>query len=325
MKNPIKYPVNRPLDDMERANYLPQKTPAPIPVAWPQLSVIKMNSTFLECVDLRFARKGFGTTFCIAALSIFAYFSLSLVLLGIEQWPTLEGDTVVEMLLFNVFALLISGLCIAFSIYLLTFECFHYTHYPMRFNRKTRMVHVFLEWQKGKTFSVPWDEIYFTHTGSGGRDCTVQGHKLAEDGVTVLETFSLSNISGEDSEYRFLQWEFVRQYMEGDDKRVAELANMVNEVMDVAERRETPYASFRRAYASFAAQHLHLGIVFMPFILLATIGRIIAARTCKIPRWPAEIEAVCQIEPNDPNIRDGKHLAARGAAPYPDVSAYVGK
>ena len=53
--------VGRSLWEEELENHLPQSKPSPIPVAWPQMSVIRMNSTCLECVDLNFLRKGFAS------------------------------------------------------------------------------------------------------------------------------------------------------------------------------------------------------------------------------------------------------------------------
>jgi hypothetical protein len=55
---------------------------------------------------------------------------------------------------------LLFGLLALALIWLLRKESFAYTHYPMRFNRKTRTVHVFRP--NGTVLSVPWDQLYFT-------------------------------------------------------------------------------------------------------------------------------------------------------------------
>jgi len=324
LKTIFAYRVNRPLTQEERACQLPQNKPSPIPVAWPQFSVVRMNSTYLELVDQYFMRKGFATIGCFVFLYIAGLF-LSLPILDfIENFSRLTGNKFVEMVLFDIFFLLLFVPVAIFFIWLLRHDSFDYTHYPMRFNRKTRMVHVFTSWGKGEIFSAPWDEMFFNATMKGVDGAfAIRGHKLAKDGKTVLATFQLPKHSEWDSEYRFLQWEFVRQYMEGDDNKVTELANMVEEVMGVGGRRETPYESFRQAWAAFAGPYLHLFIIASPLILLTTIGRQIAMWTSKIPRWPEEIEATCQVSPDDPNLRDDKHLAPRGSAKMLDVSAYV--
>ena len=316
-------PVNRPLSPMERSMQLPQGRPASIPVAWPQMSVIKMNSTFLEIVDTAFLRKGFVSFGMVALIYISINFPITVIpdmIKGLRE----GGET--AMFVSGAFTILVSSLLIVFFVALLRFESFNYTHYPMIFNRKTRMVHVFLVARKGEYISVPWDDVFFYGEKiEKGTDFYIRGHKLAEDRETVLETFVLPFHSEFNSPYRFLLWEFVRQYMEGDEGKLAELADMVDEVAGVDGRREMPWEGFRQAWAGFAGSSLLLAILFSPLIFMATVGRIIAMWTSKFPRWPAEIAATCQFPPDDPNRRDAKRLAPRGKAKPPDVSAYVGR
>ncbi|WP_331710064.1 DUF6708 domain-containing protein, partial [Mangrovibacter phragmitis] len=96
-------------------------------------------------------------------------------------------------------------------------EWFRYTHYPVRFNRKTRQVHIFQV--SGEIITVPWNKIYFTTNRQRLNECIV-GHILAEDNDTVLNTFSFGHVGTRDELSRY--WEFIRCYMEEDC--VAELA-----------------------------------------------------------------------------------------------------
>jgi len=332
-----------PLDNVDRANHLPQNKPAPIPVAKPVLPVIKMNSTFLECTDVHFSSKGFGTSFCILLLII----TLCFPLIGVGF--IVDKGLSIGLFLLTVLLALFSKLLTSFIIKLLKIESFNYTHYPMRFNRKTRMVHIFLEWQYGKILSIPWDDIYFTYRqnwftshlivpvgGSPLSTCTqttnsiVAGYQLSKDRKTILQTFALMSGTTGNKEEHFLQWEFVRQYMEGDDEKVAELAGMVDRVSNVAERRETFWGSFRQLFGNLSEnERVYLGVlafpITIPFFIFGAIGRQIAMWTSKIPRWPDEIEATCQVSPDDPNLRDDKHLAPYGTAQRPDVSRYAGR
>ena len=319
------YTVNRPLETDERESHLPQGKPAPIPVAWPQWSVIRMNSIFLECVDLRFQRKGFVTTTCFAILPAGLGVPFVCVLHIIEKWSVLTGSKFIEMLLATGLGVLLFSPLVLILILVLLLESFDYTHYPIRFNRKTRRVHVMMDWKKGKVLSIPWEDVYFTCSSKRSADFIIFGHQLAEDGETVLQTFELPHRDAKDSAYRFMQWEFVRQYMEGDEKNLSELAGMVTEVMDVAERRETPWESFRRMWVAFSGRYVRLMILFLPLALIFFTGRVFAMWTSKIPRWPEEIEAECRFEPNDPNIRDGQHLVCRDSVVLPDVTPYVGR
>ena len=80
----------------------------------------------------------------------------------------------------------------------------------------------------------------------------------------------------------------------------AEPHRIVRFCMSVNDRKETPAAGFRRVYANFGDSPLIVLIVMSPFFLWIILGRIIAIATCKIPQWPAEINAACAIEANDP-------------------------
>ncbi|WP_413496483.1 DUF6708 domain-containing protein, partial [Morganella psychrotolerans] len=89
------------------------------------------------------------------------------------------------------------------------------THYPIRFNRKTRMVYAFRT--DGTIISAPWDTIYFT-SGLGRFKAPTEGyylsgHILSDDKKTIIDTFCLpeSDIYKEDL---IPHWEFIRRYME---------------------------------------------------------------------------------------------------------------
>ena len=327
MRNLAKPYINRPLEKHERKKRLLPNKPAPIPVAWPQMSVIRMNSTYLECVDYYFERKGMGTFLSFMMLIPLVYAPLSIIFRIIGKWPDYTGSDRVFWLGFAIIFVLAFGLLAAVVIYFLRLDCFNYTHYPIRFNRKTRMVHAFLPWENGKILSIPWEDVFFVPTSEEhDSEFAIHGHLLSEDKKTVLDSFLLPIRSDWDSEYRYLQWEFIRQYMTGDEKKLAELTKMVGIVMNVGDRRERPFASFYRVFASLGGiQHPLTSFFFSPLIVIGTIGRIIAMWSGKIPRWPAEIEATCQYSPDDPYLRDGKHLTPRKEMPAPDVSQYAGK
>jgi hypothetical protein len=320
----IYFDVNRPLKETERAARLLQNESSPIPVAWPQLSVIKMNSTFLECTNYPFGTKGFISIlgFIFVPLCLFVhYVCIEEIFLS---WSSLTGSEFFEMLAAMSFCFIFYLPITALSVWVLKLDCFTLTHFPMRFNRKTQMVHVFLEGKGGKIISLPWKEVFFCHSeNKPGLQFTVHGHQLDKDGETVLNTFELATRDAWDSEARYLQWEFVRQYMEGSEDNLRKLADMVEEPQNVSERRENLHECFRRAWAFWAKQSTIAFILGMPFIIVSTLSRWIAVRTCKIPRWPAEIEATCQFPPDDPIIRDEKRIAPYGVN-RPDLSAYTG-
>ena len=73
-----KYPINRPLTEKDRAQQLHQKTRLEVAPAY-QLSVIRMNSTFIELVDKFYAWKGFLTTVLLIFIGMITFFSLFMV------------------------------------------------------------------------------------------------------------------------------------------------------------------------------------------------------------------------------------------------------
>jgi len=319
-------PVNRPLTWAEQEKHLPQKKPAPIPVAWPQLSLIRMNSTFVEFADRSFLRKGLGTFLFCFLVGVCYYAVITILLLMIEKWNTVSADNFTPMLLSTGFGFLLFSILAILITPLLFIEAFNYTHYPMIFNRKTRMVHVFLQLRKGEILSVPWDNLFFngTHPKDKG-DYNIAGHKMSEDGKTVLETFTLPTHDQHDSEFRFFEWEFIRQFMEGDDRKVAELAKLVVDTACVNGRRERFFEGLWQSFAAFGGGRLYFSIPLSPLILMQAIGRQIVMWTSKFPYWPKEIMDTCQFSPDDPNIRDDKHRMTRSEVARPDVSQYVGR
>lgn len=156
-----KYAVDRPLTLFERKFQLKQKQRLST-VPHYQLSVIKMNSCYLESVDKWYGWKGIVTAVAVIVLVIINAFlgwgALQWILEGLGVLPSSLDSAV---LLLNGIAMML--LVILFSsglIWLLRKESFAYTHYPIRFNRKTRMVYVFRT--NGTFLSIAWDKLFFT-------------------------------------------------------------------------------------------------------------------------------------------------------------------
>src|SRR5699024_5438726 len=91
-------------------------------------------------------------------------------------------------------------------------EFFTYTHWPVRFNRKNRMVYVFKHNGPGGVLRVPFDEVYF-HLGKspGTSNNDLRGEVL--DGDIVVDTFAAGTAVG-DKWMMANIWEFVLRYME---------------------------------------------------------------------------------------------------------------
>lgn len=300
----LKYPTNRPLTQEEHAKQLEIKDRLELTPTH-QLSVIRLNSSYLELADKYYSWKGFMSGFMLVSICIFGYMVL-VISLG-RHWdqfwgtPALRQPVELEWLhelgIFMVFGLGLNS----FFIWILRKESFAYTHYPLRFNRQTRMVHVFR--LDGTVLSASWDSLFFCLGSLRQGNWEIQGHVLADDGVTVTETFcAFPQVAGSEFEREQLKehWEFIRRYMEDGPEDAYQRTKIC---LPIADRREKVSFGFHRMFTEGTGNLFTLliaavfGVAIMP-------GRWFAMQTSKIPQWPAEIEAINRIEPGDPFVRD---------------------
>jgi len=297
----LKFKVNRILNDKEKEHHLLQNERLRSKPLY-HSRIIRMNSTYLECVDKFFYNKGIISAGIIAVTVLglipMMYLSLLVLMEGFGEY----------FVLFLILLLIMFGLLFIAVKFILRKECFAYTHYPILFNRKTRKVHVFR--QNGTVMTEDWDKLYFTLTRCKQSlfDWEVRGHRMAADGETVLETFGLPYadilVRGTNST-TWSFWEYVRRYMEEPDELPA-LADQIKDALDITHKKERFWDGFSCLTKEGDAI---MNILFLPITLIYALGRWIANITSKIPRWSAEIEAQCQIEPDDPYLRDAKYFA----------------
>jgi len=293
------YPVNRYITDQEKADKLEvkiQKNTEPRH----QLFVIKINSTYLECVDKFFGWKGFVSLVSLTALIIMATTLIAaeaMILIDI-----INGENVSSNILYMTLIFFACGSAVALGAWMLSKESFRLTHFPIRFNRKNRMVYAFR--LNGTVLSASWDELFFTlgraPKGTGSGCWEVRAHVLAADKKTVLETFALPYFTDRHHDQLYSQWEFVRQYME---QGPGHLIGQVEHLMKVANRRESFWDGFHRLLAEFGSAPW-LAVIMTPLMFVIAIGRQFAKWTSEIPVWPKEIEAVCAVAPDDPYVKE---------------------
>ncbi|HEY4311289.1 MAG TPA: DUF6708 domain-containing protein [Pirellulales bacterium] len=287
-----KYRVNRKLTEEERSNQLHQKAALNVTPLY-NLSVIKINSTYLESVDRWFLYRGTMTVICLLGIALpFVIFFIPLLVMPSIDW----------MAIFTLVP--ISAPLWVLATWGLLKESFRRTHFPIRFNYRNRMVYVFKT--NGTVFQAKWDDIFFTlgrcERMVGIQNWDIRGHVLDKDRETILETFALP---GDDTNIDQLKqaWEFFRRHMEDGP---ATIYRDVYWCHDIAERREKFKAGLTTMLFSFNG-HPIAQILSYPFFFFEALGRWFAMRTSKIPAWPAEVEAQCKVDPFDPNLRDASH------------------
>ncbi|MEN1926583.1 DUF6708 domain-containing protein [Luteimonas qiangzhengi] len=301
-----KYPVNRLLTKQDRKYHLAQGERLDLS-PYPDIVIVKVNSTYLEVVDKYFQGKGLLSLMVLAFSTMVFGFGAAFFISSMN--PPAHIRSPGEYVAFGVVA---GAVLFSFGLGLIWFgrvEWRGYTHYPIRLNHKTQMVHVFRK--DGSVLSVPWADLYFTldYDFSYFRFWHIHGHVLAEDRETVLETFALGMSGDVDPvglQLLHRHWEFFRRYMaEGPES----VASYVRNAMPVDGKRE----SFRSGYEVIMSELRHdhpiadaIRFVLWPFFFLQSLVRWVVMRTSKMPRWPEEIEAVNKVSPNDPYDIDSR-------------------
>ena len=125
-----KFPINRPLTEGERRLQLKQKVRIDTEPLY-QLSVIRMNSTYLEMTDKYYGWKGSLVTIALPIFVALAGFFAALLYSSIFG----GGDVRPAPIWFDVAIAAIPLPLLALLIWLFFKDAYTYTHYPMRMNR----------------------------------------------------------------------------------------------------------------------------------------------------------------------------------------------
>jgi len=286
-----------------------------------------MNSTYLESVDKWFGLRGTLTMAAMVSIAICIY---GIVFIGFGTgpilWEDMSSDEKLENIVFAGGILLVSCPPLAISLWFLRKESFAYTHYPIRFNRKTRMVHAFRT--DGTILSVPWSKVFFTlsQVDHFYRYWNVLGHVICDEKNVVRESFSLSISDVGNSDGVLVlksHWEFIRRYMEHGP---AEIEGQVQFCLPISEKRESFIFGVHRLLGNNSGTPLLMWPVMltsMVFDLATAPFRYFAMRTSKIPKWPEEVEATCVVEPDDPYAIVGAPNGDRVAV-FPEAALAAG-
>jgi hypothetical protein len=304
----LRFPVNRPLTDGEKGAALP---------IWSTIvdnydsrgSLVALNSTYIEWIDRRFLLRGSINT-CVALIGcVFVFIASTYFLL---YWGIITPDFDAQLVAFFGYAIILFLVVVMYCAQP-GYDLFKKIYYPIRFNRKNGMIYVYRDKKDGGILSVPWNKVFF-HVGEGLKNknlCDIRGEIL--DGKIVKDTFALGHYF-EQPEPVHQMWNFICNYMEGGPKAVEQ---------DPLDRYITLSVSpsFRNclmmAYGFYGATNAAVRIISLPFIALTTITRWLVFKTCSMPVWPAEIEAACKIEPDDPDVWPTPKYTGQFAAENP--------
>jgi hypothetical protein len=307
--SPSGFKVNRKIQDDEQSNMLrikeefgdfDERTPHY------QLSVIELNSTFVELTDRDYSVRGISTMISLLTIAGFSWLLISLVMIVVKRWDISTDAERSSDLWFIGFASVIGLIFLSFSIFAILRESFYFTHFPVRLNRKNRKVYF---WRRnGTVCSAAWDDIYFflrCYKKTGVPMWDIVGHVLKDDRQTVKNSFALSSYTSSDAIDLRLHWEYFRRYMEDGP---AQPYRMLKICLPIAKRRETWWEGFMRLSLLLHGSVI-MQVIATPFNLPASLGRMFAMRTSKIPRWPDWVEQECAIAKDDPYVRESGYEA----------------
>lgn len=289
----LKYPLNRPLTEDEKSEALTKGT-AKNPSFDERGGLVALNSTYIEWIDRRFRARGSGSTFGSILISLLSLAAGAVFfLIGMQHFNQTAT-------FFAALCGVVVGLFGFFLFYWLQWgiDFFQKVYYPIRFNRQNRMIYVYRDKRDGGVLGVPWDEVYF-HVGHGMMHpdiCDIRGEVIEDE--TVKDTFALGPFFERDQPVREM-WAFICRYMDkgpeavGPDPRDRYVELSLN-------------GSWKDcalvAYTMYGAPNMLLRIISIPLIAASTVTRWLVFKSCRMPKWPKDIEAACKVASNDPNI-----------------------
>jgi hypothetical protein len=160
---PDGFQVDRPLREEEIANVLNLKEElSGFDESLPhyQLSVIRLNSNFVEVTDRDYPTRGIITIMALLAIFGMSWFLLVVTIDAVNRWESIDvaiRPGKIGSLCFFAFLTVAVIICSAYG---LLRESFSYTHFPIRLNRKDRKIYV---WRRnGTVLSAPWDNVFFS-------------------------------------------------------------------------------------------------------------------------------------------------------------------
>nr|WP_218909944.1 DUF6708 domain-containing protein [Ralstonia pickettii] len=272
-------------------------------------NVYRIDSTCLEIIDDaqdQIQIMGLGSVICIAATA-FSLGWCGMWVAGpfVDSPQTMAQDgywfwTILGVVTFVAFTAFFST--VGYDI--LRRNLFTLKRRPIRLNRKTRRIYAIRTKDPDGVWEVPWSNDEFFCIGKrkvGGLKRAydmydVRHYTLDEQG-NVVRAFVLGQMVFT-LEQAQLQWEYFRRYMQDGP------ANLPEPYRFWAPR-ETFAEGYRICWGPrftdlfFASMRY----VMLPFTLLEATCRWLTLITCSDPGWPAEIEAACKPEPNDPYAR----------------------
>ncbi|MBZ5790728.1 hypothetical protein K8353_11480 [Burkholderia contaminans] len=262
--------------------------------------VVARNESYMELADGNYMRRGFGgMVYTLMALPILVI-SYAALIDVIFNFKTI--DNLAAAVSAALFACVIGTPLVLLIGYHWKQDMWDCTYKPIRLVRSTRKVHVFQHNGPGGVWSLDWDKLVFC-LKKGGLNWGVLGY-LPDANKQVTHAFYLGAVMpvhpkgiGPD-EPLLAHWEYLRRYMEEGPGSVP----VPDLLLPIENRREPFLYGVYRLWQMFGP----FAVLFAPVTTLAGLFRWIAMRMSRLPRWPAEVDAQCQVSPDDATAQPKK-------------------
>lgn len=297
---------------------------------YPHRQVIRFNSTFVEVMDSWEFVRGRATAL---ALPMWAA-----LLFGVSTFTYFIYDLYFKKIYWSIalFSCLTLGLCyLIYSYYKMAkYDLFGYSHYPIRFNRKTQKVYAFSP-QQQKIIELNWKDLRFSAVREDRFYIELRASLVNENNI-VVEEIIFPYVSFNNDELIDQHLAFFKAYMEEDN--LQRIEEVIPEFYDIYNRKESWRESFERVYMTNdelnelmeqtrPTQKDIWGVSMVAVIWFITmLFRRLGIFFSKLPQWPEHIEQECQIEKNDLYDSTGKkrHLAPLIFSPSEKIILFLG-
>ncbi|CAB3810406.1 hypothetical protein LMG28688_07245 [Paraburkholderia caffeinitolerans] len=291
-----KVSINRPVSEDEAKRRLDVHKPA-ASEAHDKHMVFHMNDVYLDICDTSYQQLGWATLAFLVGVPAFGYFGWQISLFAIQA-----------PIFWTLVVPCVGGL--VFCAAILFKDCFNYRHKTIRFNRKNRMVYAFRHNGKGGVVEVPWDEAFFfahrqmSSPFNGGAPTVLRCYVLAEDGKTIVNTFSFGKrmvVGGSETsawgqrvfEQLLTNFEFVRKFMEDGPESVPPIKKYLSEGPSLSASASVLLQNFQRLRNSNAVLWVLMTVIALPMCLMVLL-HYIAQLTSREPVWPDDVQRASQ-------------------------------
>ena len=287
-----KFKVDRLLEPQERYEALPRNCSER---SNEHHCVIRLNSTYMDVVDRRYRLRGMvATTVGTLVCTMMALFGIWLLAMWV---PNARPDGQIDGWLVAIILTLFIGQFPVMWRYTFGRDFFTYKYYPIRFNRRTRMVHAYTDAGPSGVISVPWDHAYF-HLGHGEGETFLRDIRChVMDGEMVRKTFAVGHYFDDPATIREI-WEFIRRYMDEGPEHVFDVPASAQLHLSVADTWKNCYLT---VIISLGEGLLPYRAVLMPLLVPLAACRWLVLKSSKAPQWPAYVVAESSVDVADPH------------------------